>query len=124
METCNILVERFGGEVPRSRADLESPARRGPQDRQRGAQRGLRRADHGGGHAHLPAGNRTGLAPGKTPLEVEQKLLQRIPGRFMVDAHHWLILHGRYICQARKPQCWNCGVSAECDFDEKTPAPR
>jgi endonuclease-3 len=68
-------------------------------------------------------GNRTGLAPGKTPLEVELKLLKRIPKPYLVDAHHWLILHGRYICQARKPLCWQCGVSQFCDFKAKTPAP-
>jgi endonuclease-3 len=64
--------------------------------------------------------NRTGLAPGKTPYEVELKLLKRIPSAYLVDAHHWLILHGRYICQARKPLCWQCGVSAYCDFKPKT----
>jgi endonuclease-3 len=68
-------------------------------------------------------GNRTGLAPGKTPIEVERKLLKHIPPGFLVDAHHWLILHGRYVCQARKPQCWQCGVSGVCDFKEKTPPP-
>jgi len=65
-------------------------------------------------------GNRTGLAPGKTPLEVEQKLLKRIPAKYLVDAHHWLILHGRYVCQARKPLCGQCAVAACCDFKPKT----
>jgi len=64
--------------------------------------------------------NRTGLAPGKTPLEVEQKLLQRIPAKYLVDAHHWLILHGRYVCQARKPQCGQCAVAAFCGYEAKT----
>jgi endonuclease-3 len=64
-------------------------------------------------------GNRTGLAPGKTPLAVEQKLLKRIPPEFLVDAHHWLILHGRYVCQARKPQCGQCAVFSVCGFKEK-----
>jgi endonuclease-3 len=59
--------------------------------------------------------NRTGLAPGKTPLEVELKLLKRIPREFLVDAHHWLILHGRYVCKARNPACDICSVSASCD---------
>jgi endonuclease-3 len=66
-------------------------------------------------------GNRTGLAPGKTPLEVELKLLKRIPPEYLVDAHHWLILHGRYVCVARKPMCWQCGVASWCDFRPKTP---
>jgi endonuclease-3 len=65
-------------------------------------------------------GNRTGLAPGKNPLQVELKLLKRIPEKYLVDAHHWLILHGRYVCQARKPLCYQCAVSAYCDFKPKT----
>jgi endonuclease-3 len=68
-------------------------------------------------------GNRTGLAPGKNPLEVELKLLKRIPAKYLVDAHHWLILHGRYVCQARKPLCWQCEVSEFCSFKQKTPRP-
>jgi endonuclease-3 len=60
-------------------------------------------------------GNRTGLAPGKTPLEVELKLLKRVPPEYLVDAHHWLILHGRYVCQARCPLCEQCGVARWCD---------
>jgi endonuclease-3 len=68
-------------------------------------------------------GNRTGLALGKNPLQVEMQLLKRVPKRYLVDAHHWLILHGRYVCQARKPQCWQCAVSQCCDFSPKTPAP-
>ena len=59
--------------------------------------------------------NRTGLAPGKTPLAVEQGLLRRVPPAFLVDAHHWLILHGRYVCQARRPLCEQCSVRVDCD---------
>jgi endonuclease-3 len=66
--------------------------------------------------------NRTGLAPGKTPLAVEQQLLRRVPERYRVDAHHWLILHGRYVCQARKPQCGRCAVANVCGFDGQVPA--
>jgi endonuclease-3 len=66
--------------------------------------------------------NRTGLAPGKTPYEVELKLLKRIPPAYLTDAHHWLILHGRYVCKARQPLCWQCGVSPYCDFKDKTAA--
>ena len=68
-------------------------------------------------------GNRMGLAPGKTPLEVEKGLLKVIPKHYLRHAHHWLILHGRYICKARKPQCWRCPVNDLCPFKEKTPAP-
>jgi endonuclease-3 len=67
--------------------------------------------------------NRTGMAPGKTPLEVEMGLLQRIPKAYLADAHHWLILHGRYVCLARTPKCWQCSVARFCDFKDKTPAP-
>jgi endonuclease-3 len=63
------------------------------------------------------------MAKGKTPLAVEMKLVKRIPAHYMVHAHHWLILHGRYICQARKPLCYQCGVSAFCSFKPKTRAP-
>ena len=67
-------------------------------------------------------GNRTGLAPGKNVVHVEQGLLKRIPAHYMVDAHHWLILHGRYVCQARTPRCWECAVSHTCDYKQKTMA--
>ena len=67
-------------------------------------------------------GNRTGLAIGKTPLAVELGLLKRIPKEFLVDAHHWLILHGRYVCTARSPNCGACAVSSACQFSEKTSA--
>jgi endonuclease-3 len=69
-------------------------------------------------------GNRTGLAPGKTPLEVELKLLKVIPEPFRQHAHHWLILHGRYICKARKPECWRCPVVDLCRYQPKTPPPK
>lgn len=68
-------------------------------------------------------GNRTGLASGKTPLAVEQKLEKRVPGPFRRDAHHWLILHGRYVCKARRPECWRCVVADLCRYKPKTPAP-
>jgi endonuclease-3 len=68
-------------------------------------------------------GNRTGLAPGKTVLAVEQKLEKGVPGPFRRDAHHWLILHGRYVCKARRPECWRCVVADLCRYKPKTPAP-
>ena len=68
--------------------------------------------------------NRTGLAPGKDPLAVELGLLEVIPDRFMLHAHHWLILHGRYVCKARKPECWRCVIREQCRFDPKTPLPK
>ena len=69
-------------------------------------------------------GNRTGLAPGKTPLEVEQALLKVVPDHYLLHAHHWLILHGRYICKARKPECWRCPIRDWCRYPDKTPAPK
>ncbi len=68
--------------------------------------------------------NRTGLAPGATPLAVEKGLVKIIPERYMLHAHHWLILHGRYICKARKPECWRCPIATWCRFEPKTPAPK
>jgi len=68
-------------------------------------------------------GNRTGLAPGKSPYEVEKGLLKVIPKQYLRHAHHWLILHGRYICKARRPECWRCHITDICQFREKTPAP-
>ena len=68
-------------------------------------------------------GNRTGLAPGKTVLAVEQKLDKRVPAPFRRDAHHWLILHGRYVCKARRPECWRCIVADLCRYKPKTLAP-
>ena len=68
--------------------------------------------------------NRTGLAPGKDPLEVEMGLVKRVPAEFMQDAHHWLILHGRYVCVARTPKCWECAVIQYCDYKPKTPPPK
>jgi endonuclease-3 len=69
-------------------------------------------------------GNRTGLAPGKTPLEVEQALLKVVPEHHLLHAHHWLILHGRYVCKARKPECWRCIIAEWCRFEPKTPPPK
>jgi endonuclease-3 len=68
-------------------------------------------------------GNRTGLAPGKTPFEVERTLVTLVPAIYMRHAHHWLILHGRYVCKARKPECWRCLIADICKFKPKTPAP-
>lgn len=123
MQTCQMLVERFGGQVPRTREELESLPGVG-----RKTANVVLNVAYGeptmAVDTHLfRLGNRTGLAPGKTPREVEDKLLARIPPAYLVNAHHWLILHGRYICQARKPLCWQCAVSGVCDYAAKTPAP-
>jgi endonuclease-3 len=69
-------------------------------------------------------GNRTGLAPGKAPLEVEENLLAIVPEKYLLHAHHWLILHGRYVCKARVPECWRCLIAEWCLYEPKTPAPK
>lgn len=123
METCRILVERHGGEVPRDRDALEAL----PGVGRKTANVVLNVAF---GHETMAVdthifrvGNRTGLAPGKTPLAVELQLLRRVPKEYRVDSHHWLILHGRYVCVARTPRCWQCAVIAYCDYQPKTPPP-
>jgi endonuclease III len=122
-ETSQILLAQHGGQVPRSREALEAL----PGVGRKTANVVLNVAwgePTCAVDTHLfRVGNRTGLAPGKTPYAVEMQLLKRIPPEFRVDAHHWLILHGRYVCQARKPRCWECAVADCCDFQPKTPAP-
>ena len=116
MQTCQILVEQHGAEVPRNREALQALPGVGRKTANVVLNSAFGEATMAVDTHIFRVGNRTGLAPGKTPLEVELKLLKRIPPEYLVDAHHWLILHGRYICQARKPLCTQCGVSAYCDF--------
>ena len=123
LQTCRMLVDQHGGQVPRTRTALEALPGVGRKTANVVLNVAFGEPTMAVDTHIFRVGNRTGLAVGKTPLEVEQQLLRRIPPRFMVDAHHWLILHGRYVCQARKPLCWQCGVSPYCDFAEKTPAP-
>lgn len=123
METCRILVERHGGVVPRTREELEALPGVGRKTANVVLNVAFGEPTMAVDTHIFRLGNRTGLAPGKTPYEVEQGLLKRIPAEFMEHAHHWLILHGRYICLARKPRCWLCQVSADCDFKDKTPVP-
>ena len=120
MQTCQILVEQHGGVVPRTREALEALPGVGRKTANVVLNSAFGEATMAVDTHIFRLGNRTGLAPGKTPLEVELKLLKRIPPEYLVDAHHWLILHGRYICQARKPLCGQCGVSAYCDFFAKS----
>jgi endonuclease-3 len=123
IETCRILVEQHGGKVPRDRESLEAL----PGVGRKTANVVLNVAfgeDAMAVDTHIfRVSNRTGLAPGKNPLEVEQKLMQRVPKAYLQDAHHWLILHGRYVCVARLPKCWQCAVARWCDYEPKTPAP-
>ena len=124
METCRILVAQHGGEVPRSREALEALPGVGRKTANVVLNVAFGEPTMAVDTHIFRLGNRTGLAVGKTPLAVELKLLKRIPPEFMLHAHHWLILHGRYVCQARKPRCWECGVSASCRYKAKTLAPK
>jgi endonuclease-3 len=123
METCRILVEQHGGQVPRSREALEALPGVGRKTANVVLNSAFGEPTMAVDTHIFRLGNRTGLAPGKTPYEVEMRLLKRVPPEYLQDAHHWLILHGRYVCTARKPQCWHCSVAAYCDFTPKTPAP-
>ncbi len=121
METCRILVEEHGGQVPRTREALEALPGVGRKTANVVLNVAFGEPTMAVDTHIFRVGNRTGLAPGKTPYEVEMQLLKRVPPAYLVDAHHWLILHGRYICQARKPLCGQCGVAQYCDFKSKTP---
>jgi endonuclease-3 len=123
LETCRILIEQHGGEVPRSREALEGLPGVGRKTANVVLNVAFGEPTMAVDTHIFRLGNRTGLAPGKTPLAVELKLLKRIPAPYLQHAHHWLILHGRYVCQARKPRCWECSVAAPCHFKSKTPAP-
>ena len=123
METCRMLVEQHHSVVPRSREALEALPGVGRKTANVVLNSAFGEATMAVDTHIFRMGNRTGLAPGKTPLEVELKLLKRIPPEYLVDAHHWLILHGRYVCVARKPMCWQCAVAPYCDYRPKTPVP-
>ena len=124
MATCRILVEQHGGVVPRTRAELETLPGVGRKTANVVLNVAFGQPTMAVDTHIFRVSNRTGLAPGKTPLAVEQQLLKRVPPQYAVDSHHWLILLGRYVCQARKPRCWECAVATYCDFKPKTPAPR
>ena len=125
LQTCQILLERHGGEVPRSRDDLEALPGVGRKTANVVLNVAFGEPTMAVDTHIFRVSNRTGLAPGKTPLAVELGLLERVPEAYLVDAHHWLILHGRYVCQARKPLCTVCSVIDECDLGRQlksTPA--
>jgi endonuclease III len=123
MATCRILVDQYGGEVPRTREALESLPGVGRKTANVVLNVAFGEETMAVDTHIFRVGNRTGLAPGKTPLEVEQALMKRVPKEYRVDAHHWLILHGRYVCVARTPRCWECAVIQYCDYRPKTPPP-
>jgi endonuclease-3 len=122
-ETCRLLVERHAGQVPRTREALEALPGVGRKTANVVLNTAFGEATMAVDTHIFRVSNRTGLAPGKNPLKVETALLQRVPPAYLVDAHHWLILHGRYVCLARTPRCWECAVARWCDHQPKTPAP-
>lgn len=119
MQTCAMLVSQHGNRVPRTREALEALPGVGRKTANVVLNVAFGEPTMAVDTHVFRLGNRTGLAPGNTPLAVELKLLKRIPAHYLEDAHHWLILHGRYICQARTPQCERCAVSAFCDMGRK-----
>ncbi len=123
LATCQILLDQHGGEVPHSREALEALPGVGRKTANVVLNVAFGEPTMAVDTHIFRLGNRTGLATGKTPLAVEEKLLKRIPNAYMLHAHHWLILHGRYVCQARKPRCWECSVAAQCHFKPKTETP-
>lgn len=116
--TCKILRDQYGGEVPEDRAALEALPGVGRKTANVVLNTAFGQPMMAVDTHIFRVANRTGLAPGKTPLAVEQKLLKAVPSEFLHDAHHWLILHGRYICKARKPECERCPVVDLCRAPE------
>jgi endonuclease-3 len=117
------LIRDHGGEVPRTREELEKLPGVGRKTANVVLNTAFGEETFAVDTHIFRVGNRTGLAPGKTPLEVELKLEKRVPQPFRRDAHHWLILHGRYVCKARKPECWHCPVVDLCRFKPKNLVP-
>jgi endonuclease-3 len=118
-----ILTEQFGGKVPTDREALETLPGVGRKTANVVCNVAFGQPTIAVDTHIFRVGNRTGLAPGKTPLEVERGLEKITPPEFLQGAHHWLILHGRYICKARTPECWRCPIADLCQFREKSPAP-
>jgi endonuclease-3 len=120
---AQILVERHGGEVPRSREQLEALPGVGRKTASVVLNTAFGEPTIAVDTHIFRVANRTGLAPGKNVDEVERRLEKFVPDEFRKDAHHWLILHGRYVCKARKPECWRCTIAPWCEYRPKTPAP-
>ncbi|MBN9423438.1 MAG: endonuclease III [Candidatus Accumulibacter sp. 66-26] len=118
--TCRLLIEQHGGEVPHSREALEALPGVGRKTANVVLNTAFGEPTIAVDTHIFRVANRTKLAPGKTPLAVELKLLKAVPAEFRHDAHHWLILHGRYVCKARKPECWRCTIGDLCEYGEKT----
>ncbi len=120
---CKKLIEEHGGQVPNTREMLETLPGVGRKTANVVLNVAFGQPTIGIDTHAFRVANRTGLAPGKTPLKVEETLNRVVPERYKHNAHHWLILHGRYVCKARKPECWRCIIDDICLFKPKTPAP-
>jgi endonuclease III len=119
MKTCLLLIERHGGEVPRTREALEALPGVGRKTANVVLNTAFGESTMAVDTHIFRVANRTRIAPGKDVREVEDRLVRRIPKEFLQDAHHWLILHGRYVCKARKPDCGNCLISDLCEYKAK-----
>lgn len=120
IETCRLLLERHSGEVPQTREELEALPGVGRKTANVVLNTAFRQLAMAVDTHIFRVSNRTNLAPGKNVVEVELKLLKVVPRDFLLDAHHWLILHGRYVCQARKPRCGSCRIEDLCEYKAKT----
>ncbi len=123
IELSRQLVERHGGHVPRNREELEELPGVGRKTANVVLNVAFGESTMAVDTHIFRLGNRTGIAPGKMPREVEDGLVKRIPSELLRDAHHWLILHGRYVCKARLPECWRCVAVKWCKYQDKTPLP-
>ena len=120
IETCRLLIERHNSQVPETRKELEALPGVGRKTANVVLNTAFGQIAMAVDTHIFRVSNRTGIAPGKTVLEVEKKLLRLVPKEFLLDAHHWLSLHGRYVCQARKPRCGSCRIEDLCEFKDKT----
>ena len=119
--TCRMLVEEHGSQVPETREELEALPGVGRKTANVILNTAFRQVAMAVDTHIFRVSNRTGVAPGRNVLEVEKELLRLVPEEFLLDAHHWLILHGRYVCVARKPRCGDCPIADLCEYPEKTP---
>ncbi len=120
VETCRLLIERHQGEVPQTREELEALPGVGRKTANVVLNTAFRQLAMAVDTHIFRVSNRTGIAPGKNVSEVEDKLVRLIPKEFLLDAHHWLILHGRYTCKAQKPLCEQCIINDLCEYPAKT----
>ena len=120
IEACRILIEKHGSQVPDNREDLEALPGVGRKTANVVLNTAFRQLAMAVDTHIFRVSNRTGIAPGKNVLEVENKLMKFVPKEFLLDSHHWLILHGRYVCQARKPRCGSCRIEDLCEYKQKT----